>query len=477
MKRLINVLILTVFFLSLSNASAQEVTQQTKTQYQIELTKLLSNLNKVTGVPAFSVAVIHQGKLVASVATGYANVDGNKLATDQSIFRLASVSKIIGATMLAELVTSGKLNPDQAIGDIFPELDKKYHRITVRHLVSHTSGIPHYQMKDYDIYDKHYDSALAALSTLKSRSLLTPPGNNYRYSTHGYTLAGAIHEKVSGLPLAHSIPEFIKQFTGKSTPIIENIKALSPKAAKLYKLSGSQTTIEPFGEKSYSVFGAGLSATANDLAHFGYEVLSKAKNNNRYQRLLFTPTTTNSGRQVGNIKYQVGFGWRISKDLHDREVYHHAGATPGARSILMLYPQQELSISILSNASWISGIDKLAFALASLYIDKAVHKPIIDKEKYHASFDGHQASGQISCRHQTCYLASERTGYSKWLNKYNSTGELITDWPIFAYATNKGDRLLMVTKVGITSLTRMGNGYQANVGKNKRYNIKLNLEK
>ena len=140
--------------------------------------------------------------------------------------------------MLAELVVNGQLDPDIPIGHYFRELDTKYHKITTRQLVSHTSGMPHYQIKDYNIYNKHYLSAIEAIETLKGRDLLSKPGDEYSYSTHGYTLAGAIHEKISEQPLSSSIPSFIKRWTKKATPIIENIENLSPLTSKLYAING-----------------------------------------------------------------------------------------------------------------------------------------------------------------------------------------------------------------------------------------------
>lgn len=474
MKLLIKVIILITIFVSQSYAKDNQnpITFET-THYEQELRKLLSSLNQITGVPAFSVGVVHKGNLVASVSTGYANVDKKILATDQSIFRLASVSKIVGATMLAELVVKGQLDPDEPIGRFFPEVDKKYHKITTRQLLSHSSGMPHYQLKDYDIYDKHYLSAIEALETLKGRSLLSRPGNEYLYSSHGYTLAGAIYEKISGQPLTVSIPKFIKRWTNQQTPIIENIEELIPQTSRLYAFSGSKVSNEEFGEKSYSVFGAGLSATASDLALFGYEVLNNSKSNLAYQQILFSPSLNNDGQVIENSRFQMGFGWRLGKDFLDRKVYHHAGATPGARSILVIYPEYDLSISILSNSSWISRIDKMAFSLASLYIDKAKFKPLTHNTIYQASYGPSKTTGNISCVDDTCFLSKESTEYSQWQNKFNFTGKYISDWPVFSYSSSVGDRLLLVGKTGIRTLMLDGKNFTGHINKDKSYSIML----
>jgi CubicO group peptidase (beta-lactamase class C family) len=444
-----------------------------QSEFEQEIKKLLNSLHTITKVPGYSVAVVHQGKTIASAATGFTDTDKSIKTNEESIFRLASVSKVIGATMLAELVVNGKLNPDLPIGQYMPQLNKYYQNITVRQLLSHTSGMPHYQAKDYDIYDKHYESASEAISTLKSRDLLQEPGSTYHYSTHAYTLAGALYEKITGQPLSVTLPHFIKRWTGKNTPLIENILNLAPNTSQLYSYSFGKIKQEEFGEKSYSIFGAGLSSTALDLAHLGYQVLNKSKNNPAYQSLLFSPTLTTDGKVVSTSKFQVGFGWRIGDDMQGRKVYHHAGATPGARSVLVLYPKHGLSISILSNTSWVSGIDKMAYSIAGLYLDAAKPTTLHTNTKYNATFENSTAVGKVLCVSLNCFLEDESTSFTKWQNKFNSTSEFRNDWPIYSYTSSKGKRLLLVSKTGINTLLSNGTSYKLFVGKDKSYSLQF----
>ncbi|WP_086930876.1 serine hydrolase domain-containing protein [Agarilytica rhodophyticola] len=467
-----------VIFLACLQTNGQEnvkaVTSE-QSQYEKELSKLLDSLSNVTKVPSFSVSVVHKGRLVASASTGYTDVENGVHTTNESIFRLASVSKIVGASMLAELVIAGKLNPDAHIGNYVPNLDERYHQITIRQLLSHTSGMPHYQIKDYDIDNKHYQSAQEALETLKGRSLLSYPGDKYHYSTHGYTLAGVIYELVSKRALSKSLPDFIRRWTGKKTPVIEDIRNLHPNTSNLYSLSFGGVEKIAFSEKSYSIFGAGLSATASELAYFGYEVLNKSRSNTDYEKLLFSPSLTNNGRAVATSTFHVGFGWRIGHDEQGRKVYHHAGATPGARSILVLYPDEDLAISILSNARWISSIDKMAFALVDLYLNNVKPNALKPGTTYTATFGTATVTGKISCNNATCYLKNENTPYTRWLNTFNSTGNHTDDWPIFSYSSKHGDRLLMVSKIGIRSFVGNRGYYQANVREDKTYSLKISF--
>lgn len=473
MKIQLFILLACIIGMPKSAARNHDAVQLNYTQhYEQELTKLLNSLNEVTGVPGFSVAVVHKGKLVASVATGFANIKNKLPAKPETTFRLASVSKIIGATMLAELIVNGQLNPDLSIGQYYPKLNKKYHNITIRQLLSHTSGMPHYQLKDFDIYDEHFDTAIEAVTTLKERDLLSSPGTEYLYSTHGYTLAGALYEKITKQPLSVGVESFVARWTGKATPAIENINNLNQTSTKLYELSNSGANEIAYGEKSYSVFGAGLYASASDLVLLGAKVLDKAKEQMAYQQLLFTPSKTLDGNTVASRRFTVGFGWRIAEDSHGRTVYYHAGVTPGARSILAIYPEHELSIAFLSNSSWISSIDKLVFALAGLYIDEAKVE-VIGLAKFQINNKDKQLTGTTTCQENQCYLTDSTTDYASWLNRFNASGALIKQWPVFTYSTQQGQRLLMVNKVGITSFEGKNSAFEVDTGKHQTYSIQL----
>lgn len=477
MKRLI--VMVWVLGLPLASASTTSSTTSVKSPldskasvYQQQLTAVVNALQHTTAVPGFSVALVREGKLLAATTSGYADVAAKQSANADTLFRLASVSKIVGATMLAELVLTNQLDPDAAIGRYYPGLAQKYQAITLRQLLAHTSGMPHYQLKDADIYDSHYRSAMAAVTTLKNRDLISRPGTEYHYSTHGYTLAGALYEKITQQPLASSVPQFIARWSGKATPLVENIHQLHKNSSKLYELEPGGARELAFGEMSYSAFGAGLSASATDLAYFGAAVLQKARQQPALQQLLFSPATLQDGSIVSDSRYQVGFGWRIAKDEQQRTVYHHAGSTPGARAILAVYPQQDLSIAILSNSNWVVSMDKLAFALAGLYLDNAQPLPLAN-HSYRIANKHQTLSGAIACNSSYCQLSDNETDYAQWVNGFNAGKRTGIDWPVFAYSTTQGERLLLINNIGIATLNGAQAHYRLDTGKHQTYSVTL----
>ena len=243
-------------------------------------------------------------------------------------------------------------------------------------------------------------------------------------------------------------------------------------SSKLYKLTKFGAKEIAYGEKSYSVFGAGLYSSAEDLASFGAKVLKMSKADEKYHQLLFTPTKNKNGKVVTDRDFQVGFGWRISSDLFGRTVYHHAGATPGARSILAIYPEHELSIAFLSNSSWISSIDKLASALASLYLDGA-EAISIASTKYQITNKNQSIVATTECQMNKCFFKDDTTDYSLWLNTFNASSERVKRWPGFIYRVGKKQRLYMVNKVGIGVLENKRESFSLDTGKHQTYLIKL----
>ena len=440
--------------MSLSVSALEEPQSRPTLTYQQQVEKLLQSLVDVTEVPAFSIAIVHRGQLVAAAAAGYADKEQKQPATPEHLFRLASVSKVVGASLIAESVLDNKLDPDKPIGHYYPELNPRYHAITMRQLLAHTSGMPHYQLTDTVIGKDHYYSATAALSTLKDRHLLSSPGAKYEYSTHGYTLAGAILEQITDQKLQSSLPQYIKTLTGKSTPLVENIHKLHPMSSNLYERDGDTVKKIAFDDNSFSVFGAGLSATASDLAYFGAQVLKKSQNSQSYQRLLFTPVKTNEGSLVlHETKEQLGFGWRIGKSEQGKTIYHHAGVTFGARSVLIIYPEQDLSVAFLSNSSWVSSIEKTANTLVELYLSDSQPEVVFGGQTYDLLYQKETTKGQVQCANAICNLDDDKSKLSTWLKKFNPTPQKSSNWPLYSFRSANDKRLIMVTKIGLIDLT------------------------
>src|SRR5205814_9477178 len=159
-----------------------------------------------SSVPGASVVVIRDGQLIVRRAYGMADLEHRVLATPETDYRLASVSKQFTAMAVMLLVKDGKLRYDQPIRDFLPELPPATAAVTVRHLLNHTSGLLDYE----DLIPKtrttqlNDDDVLALLAS--KDSVYFPAGTQYRYSNSGYVLLGLIVARVSGM----SYPDFVR---------------------------------------------------------------------------------------------------------------------------------------------------------------------------------------------------------------------------------------------------------------------------
>ncbi len=421
---------------------------------QTSIEALLAALRDQTGVPAYSVAIAREGELVAAAAVGEIDVRNRTPATTETWFRLASVSKIVGGTMLALLVEAGELDPNAPIGRYLDDLPEQFRGITTLELLAHTSGMPHYQPRDAAIAATHYDSAVETLASVGNRPLIDSPGSAYLYSSHGYTILGALHESISGVPIDESVPAFIGKLTGRESPALENILERNRRRSNVFDVGADgAVTLKP-RDQSYSPFGTGMVASAPDLALFGDAVLRSPLIADATRELLFHPVTLDDGSPTGNYLYEVAFGWRVGRDAAGRRIYHHSGVTQGARSTLILYPDAGLSIAFLSNASWVAQIERTAMAFANFVLDGQVPGAADIDADFAGTYDGRAIDGTLGCDTgaDSCLLSDRGGALSEWLSQHRPGDGLQSDWHFMPVHGNGGRALKLVTSVGIVEL-------------------------
>jgi CubicO group peptidase (beta-lactamase class C family) len=156
------------------------------------------------------------GKIIASVAAGYADFETKKINTTDARFNLASISKVFTATAILQLRDNGKLSLDDQLTKFFPGLP--FQGVTLRHLLTHTSGLPDFEL--YDMISKNNPgkvitnaAILPALMDWKNGSSFAP-GEHYRYCNVGYIVLALVIEKVSGMPYSAFLKKNIFNATG-----------------------------------------------------------------------------------------------------------------------------------------------------------------------------------------------------------------------------------------------------------------------
>ena len=203
-----------LLFLTLA---ALPLAAQSPSDFDRKLTdKIVATLKESTA-PSASVAVVLDGKLVFAKAFGMASISPDRPATTETRYAVGSISKQFTAAALLLLQEQGKLSLDDKVSRYFPNLTRA-DEVTIRQLLSHTSGYEDYAPQDYLIPDwTKPTTPMAVVEGWARKPLNFEPGTKWQYSNTNYVLAGEIFEKASGQPLLAFLKEKIFQPLGMAS--------------------------------------------------------------------------------------------------------------------------------------------------------------------------------------------------------------------------------------------------------------------
>jgi len=311
--------------------------------------KSVHSLMTQTGIPALSVAVGVEGKVVWAEGFGQADIELRSPVTTRTRFRLGSVSKMLTIAAVARLHEQGKLDLDAPIAKQIPSFPDKGQPITARQLAGHLGGIRHYQAKDYtggrNIDHMHFGDVESSLEIFRDDPLIAPPGTRYFYSTFGYTLLSRVAEVAAGRSFLELLGEEVFRPLGMTSTTADRPEEIIHDRTRFYEKQRDGRIINsPYVDSSYKWAGGGLLSTASDLILFGSAHLGEGFLKAGTLEMMFTSQRTADGRETG-----VGLGWRIGRDSTGRRILHHAGSINGGRALIMIYPDSRLVVALLSN--------------------------------------------------------------------------------------------------------------------------------
>ena len=303
-------------------------------------------------VPGISVAIAQAGQLVYQQGFGYQDRESQLAATPETRYRLASISKSITSVLVMMLVQQEKLQLEQPLGHYLPDLSRVHRSVSLSQLLSHQSGIRHYQAGDPDSLKFEY--CHKAMKFFQDDPLKFQPGEKFLYSTHAYTVLGAALEKATGKSFRQLVLEEItnKQHLPSLRP--EDRSVRDPRRAVLYHNVAKKTSTASKTPAiknvratpdniSWKCPGGGLESTAPDLCRFALQLLHGSILTQENRQLLWTPRKLNNGKITS-----YGLGWVIGS-TKDHHYVAHSGSQLGARSYLRIYPDADLVVVILSN--------------------------------------------------------------------------------------------------------------------------------
>lgn len=447
--------------------------------------RLLAELVQLNGVPGMGAAVWRHDRIVWRGSAGYQDVAANKPVDADTLFRLASVSKLVTVAAAARLAEDGRLDLDAPVSSQWHGSNPAWAPMTLRQIAAHTSGLPHYQSRDEDRGDKHYASTAEAVGIFRDRPLIGVPGAQYHYSSWGYTLMSAVIEARAGKPFLDYVAETI---TPGLTIVPDATHSGNPHASRTYEFDNGRVVDAPRHDFSYTWAGGGFSATPSALAEFGGRMMrGQVVPLARFQAMR-VPMRLNDGAQVRTDDYAVGFGWRTLTDQDGRLRAQHAGVTLGARSALVTWPElpetQRMAVSLLSNALWESSIEQSAAMLAAPFQPtpaNLVHRDCpVATTRFKAEYRNVQSVGKArfvledgACTGRIAPEGELKAYFDRFVQK--DVGEL----SIVSLDDGAGlSRAALVTPIGIYDLRAEADGsHVARVGASSVLRLEFNAAK
>lgn len=361
--------------------------------------RLLDTLRESNGVPGMGAAVWQEGQIVWEGSSGLRDVERRLPATRETLFRLASVSKIFTVAAVGQLAEQRRIDLDAPMQRQLPWLGSHWAPITPRQLAAHVSGLPHYQAVDADRGSRHYATGRDAVAIFAERDLLRPPGTAYSYSSWGYTLLGALVEEKTGRAFTDYVAKKVAPGLAIRADATDSGDA---DASRAYGFDQRRVVDVPRHDFSYTWGGGGLSGTAGAVASFGGRMIDGRVVRPETFDAMLVPVKLADGKAAGEDDYEVGFGWRIGGDADGAPFVHHNGVALGARSTLGLWRGERTAVSVLSNASWVSRMEPTAQMIAAPFravpaglVDAACP---IDAQRYSGTFGDAAVEGTVRFR-------------------------------------------------------------------------------
>ena len=372
-----------VFTLAAAIAAAQDppdcrggTPESLRARLSTEVDSLLARWNQPE-LPGAAVLVVHCGQILHKKGYGLADLALQRPMAPDTLFELGSITKPFTALAIMMLAERRQLRYDQSLMDFFPDFPPWARQITLRHLLTHTAGIPEYeelfaasgkldrdyprsastQRSPYEPTSRDGLALLAAVQKLRFR-----PGTRFEYSNSGYLVLAQVVERVSGL----RYPEFLRRYVfeplGMSRSLVyDETNPPIPQRAVSYTWREGVLADVDYTPLNFIYGDGNLQSTVEELARWDQALYGERLVKAATLQQAFTPGKLPNGNSI-----EYGFGWHVNHGYGLRRVAH-GGSWLGFKNMMVRYPDQRFTVILLSN---IEQFDRevLASKIARLYL-------------------------------------------------------------------------------------------------------------
>lgn len=324
----------------------------------------IRDVMRESSLASITVAVAKDGKIVWEEGFGWADREKMLPATPQTMYSLASISKPFSATGLMTLVEQGKIDLDKPANDYLGTgkltgLAGDASAATVRRVMSHTSGLPlHYQ---FYYSDNAYPVVSNDETIARYGILVTPPGEVYEYSNLGYGIVDHIIARASKSDYADFMRAKVFLPLGLTHTSVGIGPGMESWAAQRYDANHRVIPFYDFDHRG----GSAIYSSAHDLIRFG--MFSLKNHLADAAAILKDETIDQMQRPVAPAAY--GLGWIVTDDDLGFRRIAHTGGMPGVRTILYMYPSENLAVVVLTNSET-NSIGRVAGEITSVMLPR-----------------------------------------------------------------------------------------------------------
>jgi CubicO group peptidase (beta-lactamase class C family) len=360
-----------------AGVAAARVKSETKEELAARVGALMAQWN-AGDTPGAAILVVRDGQVLLSKGYGLSNIEGKAPIRPDTVFDLASVSKQFTAMAILILAERGKLSVDDPLSKFFPEFPAYAQKITIRHILNHTSGLPDYMeaLMTAGKIDKQWKPGgfeptsadiIKVLAEQKAPRFM--PGAKFEYSNSGYVVLGQVATKAAGKPLPQFLKENVFEPLGmKSTLVADETKPKIKNRAVSY---GSEAG--KFVDADYTplnlIYGDGnVNTTIEDMFKWDQALYTEKLVKKATLKQAFTSGKLNDGNETG-----YGFGWGIGR-FGGLDVVAHSGGWAGFRTDIMRFPNERFTVVVLANWTHFRPAD-ISRMIARIYLADTLVSP------------------------------------------------------------------------------------------------------
>ena len=348
---------------------------------------LIEQTMKSYDVPGLALAVAKDGKIVYAKGFGVKDLRSREPITPDSLFHMASVSKTFVATAIVQLLEQGKIQLDDPVRTYLPYFqlkDPRFKQITIRHLLTHTTGLPYLENenRNFDWDRPEYDSGALEryVRRLHEVKMIAAPGEKFSYSDMGFEILGDVIAKVSQQsftdyvkvhildPLGMRESNFFRPDTSSRLWTTGHVRGSKgePKVSSMYpynRAHGPSSTLE---------------SNAIEMCHWAITNLNRGiLNGKRILKSSSYELLWNPGLETECGPRCIGLSWFLDRH-RDQPIRIHTGGDTGYQSVLILLPDQSAGVVTMSNMSGLRVVAPIAFAVLDVVLG---HEPELNIQK------------------------------------------------------------------------------------------------